>query len=304
MLSNLPFAALRAFEAVVRRSSFQRAADELGVSQSAVSQHVRALEEWTGKRLLVRGARETRPTPAGADLAVAVADGFGRVDEVCRRLRRTAPRGKALAISCLPGFALSWLFPRLIRFDALHPEISLSISTDPNPVDLAAGAADLAIRYGRGHYPGLYVRKLLAETLIPVCAPALLQNGPPLRQPADLAAQTLLVDDLSPVGGRPPTWEFWAAATGVELPQPRRLRRFGQSNMVVQAAIEGLGVALGRDTLVAEALAEGRLVPLFDLAPVASDYSYWFVCPESGLADPAVKSFHDWVLQEAESFNK
>jgi LysR family transcriptional regulator, glycine cleavage system transcriptional activator len=304
MLATLPYAALRAFEAVVRLNGFSRAADELGMSQSAVSQHVRLLEDWTGQRLLVRGARSSHPTDEGRRLAEAVADGLGRIGEICQDLRSRGRGGVTLAVSCLPGFAINWLFPRLIRFDQAHPDISVSISTDPRPVSFAGGEADLAIRYGMGRYPGLHVRRLLGESLTPVCAPSLLAGDPPLREPADLARHTLLVDELKPVGGRLPNWEFWAAQSGVVLPRPARLRRFGQSNMVVQAAVEGLGVALGRDALVVDALADGRLVRPFDLPPVPSDYAFWFVCPEAALERPAIRAFHDWVFAEAAGSDK
>lgn len=304
MLATLPYAALRAFEAVVRLGGFSRAADELGMSQSAVSQHVRLLEDWTGQRLLVRGARGSHPTDEGRRLAGAVAEGLGRIAEVCQDLRSRGRSGVTLAVSCLPGFAINWLFPRLIRFDQAHPDISVSISTDPRPVSFAGGEADLAIRYGMGRYPGLHVRRLLGESLTPVCAPALLAGDPPLHEPADLARHTLLVDELKPVGGRLPNWEFWAAQSGVSLPRPARVRRFGQSNMVVQAAVEGLGVALGRDALVMDALADGRLVRPFALPPVPSDYAFWFVCPEPALDRPAIRAFHDWVFAEAAACNK
>lgn len=304
MLSTLPYAALRAFEAVVRLNGFGRAADELGMSQSAVSQHVRMLEDWTGQRLLVRGARASHPTDEGRRLAEAVAEGLGRIGEVCQELRTRGKDGATLAVTCLPGFAINWLFPRLIRFDQAHPDISVSISTDPRPINFAAGEADVAIRYGMGHYPGLFVRKLLGESLTPVCAPSLLAGDVPLRAPADLARHTLLMDELKPVGGRLPNWDFWAAQSGVVLPRPARVRRFGQSNMVVQAAIEGLGVALGRDALVMDALADGRLVRAFALPPVPSDYAFWLVCPETALARPAVRAFHAWVLAEAADCDK
>jgi LysR family transcriptional regulator, glycine cleavage system transcriptional activator len=304
MLATLPFAALRAFEAVVRLNGFSRAADELGVSQSAVSQHVRLLEDWTGQRLLVRGARASHPTDEGRRLAAAVAEGLGRIGEICQDLRSRSRGGVTLAVSCLPGFAINWLFPRLIRFDQAHPDISVSISTDPRPVNFAGGEADVAIRYGMGRYPGLHVQKLLDEALTPVCAPALLDGALPLRSPADLSHHTLLVDELKPVGGRLPNWDFWAAQLGVVVPRPARLRRFGQSNMVVQAAIEGLGVALGRDALVMDALADGRLVRPFALPPVPSDYAFWFVCPEAALERPAIRAFHDWVFAEATACNK
>lgn len=302
-MPTLPYAALRAFEAVVRLRGFGRAAEELGISQSAVSQHVRMLEDWTGQRLLVRGPRESLPTEDGRRLAEAVAEGLGRISDLCLALRARNSAAEAISISCLPGFAINWLFPRLIRFDQQHPDIAVSISTDSRPVSFADGAVDVAIRYGMGGYPGLYVRKLLDESLVPVCAPALLRGGPPLRGVADLAHHTLLVDDLKPVGGRPPTWAFWAEQSGVTLPRPARMRRFGQSNMVIQAAIEGLGVALGRDALVMDALAEGRLVRPFG-TPVRSDYAFWIVCPETALNAPRLRAFHDWLIAEAEACHK
>lgn len=299
MIATLPFASLRAFEAVVRLNGFSRAADELGMSQSSVSQHVRLLEDWTGQQLMIRGARASHPTDDGRMLAEAVAYGLGRIGEACHDLRGRSRDGITLSISCLPGFAFNWLFPRLIRFDQAHPYISVSISTEPRPISFAKGEADLAIRYGMGRYPGLYVHRLLGESLTPVCASSLLHCEQPLREPADLAHHTLLVDELKPAGGRLPNWDFWAAQSQVSLPRPARMRRFGQSNMVVQAAIEGLGVALGRDALVMDALADGRLVRPFDLPSVPSDYAFWFVCPETALDRAASRAFHDWVLAEA-----
>ena len=304
MLITLPFAALRAFEAVVRLNSFSSAADELGVSQSAVSQHVRVLEDWTGQRLLVRGARASNPTDEGRRLSEAIAEGLGQIGEICQDLRSRSSSGKTLSVSCLPGFAINWLFPRLIHFDQAHPDISVSISTDPRPVNFGTGEADVAIRYGMGRYPGLHVQKLLDEALTPVCAPALLNSSLPLRHPPDLSYHTLLIDELKPVGGRLPNWDFWATQLGTLLPRPARIRRFGQSNMVVQAAIEGLGVALGRDALVMDALTDGRLVRPFELPPVPSDYAFWFVCPEAALERPPIRAFHDWVFAQAQACNK
>ena len=130
MILNLPFSALRAFEAVVRQGGFSAAADELGVSQSAISQHVKALEEWLGQDLLVRGARGSSPTREGEELAQAIAAGLGRISDVCARLRDRTRADKTIVISCLPGFAFTWLFPRLLRFDLAHPDLSISVATD------------------------------------------------------------------------------------------------------------------------------------------------------------------------------
>lgn len=300
MAPVLPYTALRAFEAVARLRGFGRAAEELGVTQSAVSQHVKSLEEWLGQRLLIRGGGRVATTPEGARLAEAVKQGFGQVASICRELREAQAGTLALNISCLPGFAYVWLIPRLIGFDQLHPDIPVSITTTAALTNFTDDDTDLAIRYGLGGYTGLHVERLLTETLFPVCAPELLERGPPLRCVQDLAHHTLLVDDVTDLGGNPPTWEFWGREMGESLPRPARLRRFGQSNMVVQAAERGLGVALGRSPLVADALVRGTLVRPFEGA-VDSLFSYWIVCPHEVLTVPRVRDFRDWLLAEARS---
>ncbi|GGH31178.1 transcriptional regulator, LysR family [Cribrihabitans marinus] len=297
VILNLPYSALRAFEAVVRQSGFSAAADELGVSQSAVSQHVKALEEWLGQDLLVRGARASVPTPDGARLARAIAEGLGRISDVCADLRDRGRTDKTLVISCLPGFAFIWLFPRLMRFDLAHPDMAISIVTDNGRKPSGGAEADVGIRYGLGDYPGLEVERLMGERLFPVCAPALVSGQPPLRALGDLALHTRLEDETLDFGAASPTWDFWARTCGVTLPPARRTRRFGQTNMVVQAAIEGVGVALGREPLVIDALHDGRLVrPLDGIAP--SPLSYWLVCGPEMRRSGKVAVFLDWLRAE------
>jgi LysR family glycine cleavage system transcriptional activator len=298
MLASLPFTALRTFEAVARLRGFGRAAEELGVTQSAVSQQVKSLEEWMGLRLLNRGGGRVVPTEDGARLAVAVAEGFGQVAALCRELRQNRGETLSIGLSCLPGFAYVWLIPRLIGFDQRHPEYPVSISTTAALANFTDDEVDIAVRYGLGRYPGLHVERLLEEQLFPVCAPHLAAEGPPLRSPADMAQHTCLVDDVTDLGASPPTWEFWAAKTGVALPRPARVRRFGQSNMVVQAAERGLGVALGRSPLVADALARGTLVRPFR-GTVRSNFAYWLVCPPDALRSPRIRAFRDWIMDEA-----
>ncbi|MGB3538741.1 MAG: LysR substrate-binding domain-containing protein [Mesorhizobium sp.] len=298
MLPNLPFLALRAFEAVVRLRGFARAAEELGVTQSSVSQHVKVVEEWIGRKLLVRGPRDTVATKEGKLLATAIATGIGQIGDLCDKMRHKGGADPAITVSCLPGFAVNWLFPRLIRFDQLHADTPVSISTDASPLGFATGQSDLAILYGMGNYPGLHVERLMDERLFPVCAPSLLAEGPPLAELADLARHTLLMDELADVGGTPPTWAFWAEETGQTLPKPARVRQFGQTNMVVQAAVQGLGVALGREPLVMDALANGSLVqPLQGVA--LSQYSYWLVCPKVAIKSGRLRRFRDWLVSEA-----
>ena len=298
MILNLPYTSLRAFEVVVRHATFSAAADELKVSQSAVSQHVKILEEWLGQKLITRGARRSSPTPEGTRLARAIADGLGRISDVCEDIRDKKRADDTIVISCLPGFAFVWLFPRLLRFDQTHPELSISITTDTGVTGFGRDQADIGIRYGIGDNPGFHVERLMGELLFPVCAPSLAKGAHPLRKVEDLADHTLLRDELVDTRGTPPSWEFWASENDITLPRPMRTRKFGQSNMVVQAAIEGAGVALGRGPLVQDALLDGRLVRPFPQT-ARSQYNYWLVCARNSHQVKKIKLFIDWIKKEA-----
>lgn len=298
MLLNLPFAALRAFEAVARHGSFSEAADELGVGQSAVSQHVKALEEWLGHDLITRGPKRSLPTRDGARLALSIADGLGQISEVCEDIRDKRRDDKTIVISCHPGFAFIWLFPRLMSFDRAHPDFSISITTDTGLRGVARAEADIAIRYGTGDFPGYGVVPLIHETLSPVCAPGLLNGARPLRSISDLAFHTQIRDEFAPTTTEFPTWEYWARETGHSLPTPARIRSFGQSNMVVQSAIQGDGVAMGRSPLVMDALRDGRLVQPFPQT-AASPLNYWLVYPEDQRRARKIALFLDWIIAEA-----
>lgn len=300
MIRNLPFTTMRSFESVARLGSFSRAAEELNVTQSAVSQHVKALEEWTGCVLLRRGRSGSEPTPEGASLAAAIASGLGQISDLCVQLQSRKQHDLPIVVSSLPGFAVNWLFPRLIGFDQDNPQLPVSIHTKTSGGDLVSSDSDLSIHYGLGNHRGMHVEKLLCETLTPVCAPAFLERIGGLDTVADMARHTLLIDDVFDVGGEPPTWAYWAERTGLTLPRPAKTRRFGQSNMVVQAAIAGYGIALGRSPLVQSALQDGRLVAPFPHV-VESQYSYWIVCPKNSLRSQRVRQFRDWLLDEAKA---
>ncbi|NNE81241.1 MAG: LysR family transcriptional regulator [Silicimonas sp.] len=298
MILNLPYISLRAFEAVSRHGSFSGAADELGVSQSAVSQHVKTLEEWLGHPLMNRGARRSAPTRDGARLARAISEGLGRISEVCEDIRDKRRTDNTIVISCLPGFAFIWLFPRLLTFDLAHPHLTVSITTDTGTTSFTATEVDIGIRYGNGNNPGFVVEPLMGEDLVPVCAPSLLQGEHPLSTVADLAHHTLIRDEFAPFTRNPPSWEYWARANDLKLPRPARTRRFGQSNMVIQAAIEGVGVALGRGPLVIDALMSGRLVRPF-AETARSQLKYWLVCGEAQSEVEKNRLFIDWIKAEA-----
>lgn len=297
MIINLPFAALRAFEAVARHGGFSSAADELGVSQSAISQHVKTLEEWLGQELLIRGPRQSVPTPEGQQLSRAISEGLGQISDVCSSLRDRQKTNKTVIISCLPGFAFNWLFPRLMRFDMAHPDISISIATDTGDRPFTGTDADIGIRYGMGNYPGMHVERLIQERLFPVCAPSLLDGAHGLAAVRDLEKHTLLQDENLAFGTSAPTWAFWAHQAGVTLPHRLHMRRFGQANLVVMAAIAGVGVALGREPLVIDALTDGRLVrPLPQIT--TSPLSYWIVHRPDVSESRKVEEFLKWIRSE------
>lgn len=295
MFKDIPAVpALRAFEAAARLGSFTAAAEELGLTQGAVSQHVKALEKYMDGPLFLRLPRGVVPTPEGRRAAEAVRDGLERI---VAALGPSEPE-RALTVSVLPGFAVKWLFPRLIKFDQQHPEIEVSISTSARPLDFAGGEADLAIRYGRGGYPGLAVEHLLDDDMFPVCSPRLLEGGAPLRGAEDLGDHVLLHDEIKEIDGIRPGWESWFRDCGLRPPEIANHRRFGQSNMVIQAAIEGMGVALGRHPLAIDDLCAGTLVRPFGAA-VPTGFAYYLVCPRGALDRPKVKVFRDWLHAEA-----
>lgn len=273
-MRSLPYPALRAAEAVIRLRSFSRAAEELGMTQSAVSQHVRAMEDWLGRTLILRGGRSCSPTPDGQRLAEAMAEGVGLITAVIDDLRGRENQAQVISVACPPGFAVNWLFPRLLNFDHDHPDLPVSILTQPDQAVFETGRADVAIRYGASGPVGLHAEKLMGEEVYPVCTAEIAKD---LRDPASLAHYTLLTDIHESRKSGAPTWEGWARAVGVELPARPRMRRFSQSNLSIQAALQGAGVALGRGPLVQDALASGALVRPFK-GVAASPLFYWFAC--------------------------
>lgn len=289
-----PMHLLRAFEAAARCGSFTAAAAELGLTQGAVSQSVRALEQRVGRALFRRHSRGNELTYDGQQLLEGVCDALERLGSA---LRSTAA-DRTLTVSVLPGFAVKWLFPRLIRFDQQYPEIEVSITTSAQLLTFNNGEADISIRYGRGNYPGLVVERLLDESMYPVCSPGLLAGDLPLGDVEDLRHHLLLHDEIKEIDGIQPGWASWFRQVGVTPPKIPNNRRFGQSNMVIQAAIEGLGVALGRSPLTSDDLAGGQLVRPFGPA-VPSGFSYYLVCPRAALDSPKVRVFRDWLLSES-----
>ncbi|MDP6708403.1 MAG: transcriptional regulator GcvA [Alphaproteobacteria bacterium] len=286
-----PLNALRAFEAAARHLSFTRAADELAVTQAAVSHQVKALEGWLGLKLFDRQNRTIYLTRNGQAYLPAVREAFDILAEATRRLAGQEARG-VLSVSAVPSFAAKWLVPRLADFRRRHPEIDVRISANDRLIDFARDDVDLAIRMGNGEWPGLAAVFFMDEDLFPVCAPALLEGPHPLRRPEDLAHHTLLHDDMRQ------DWRTWLTAAGVEGIDPEPGPGFTDSSMVIQAAVEGQGVALGRSALASSDLAAGRLVKPFEVRLPAS-FAYYIVYPAAAAEQPKVKAFTDWLLETA-----
>ncbi|MEQ8967924.1 MAG: transcriptional regulator GcvA [Azospirillaceae bacterium] len=299
MAQRLPaLNALRAFEAAARHLSFAKAAAELHVTPAAISHQVKALEEDLGVPLFRRFNRQVLLTDAGQALAPGVRDGIDAMRAAVEQVNAICCRGP-LTVTVPPSMASKWLLPRLERFRAREPEVDVRISATDRIVDLMHEDVDLAVRYGAGDYPGLVVEKLLDEKVFPVCAPALLEGPDPLRTPDDLARHTLLHDFTHGGSAGYPTWRMWLTAAGVvDAVDPDRGPAYDPSSMVVQAAVEGEGVALGRSVLVAADLAAGRLVKPFE-GEIEVAFAYWVVMPPNREGLPRVAAFKDWLMTEA-----
>ncbi len=286
-----PLNALKAFEAAARHESFTRAADELCVTQGAVSHQVKALEAELGLKLFNRQRQRLVITEAGRSYLATVRDALDRIADGTERLLRRQNTG-VLTVSTSPNFAAKWLVHRLSRFAQEHPAIDLRVSASLHHIDFAREDIDVAIRHGDGNESGLHVTRLCAEELFPVCSPALL-NGRRRLDPADLKAAVLLhVNDRQ-------DWKKWLDAAGINDVDLSRGPILNQASMAIDAAVDGQGLALARTALAVWDLVAGRLVRPFRLAlPVP--YAYWIVCPKATAKLPKIAAFSDWLLAQAE----
>ena len=281
---------LRAFDAAARHLSFTRAAAELNVTQTAISHQIRRLEAQLGVRLFVRRNRALLLTREAQGYLPAVRTAFEDLRRATARLQRP-DRDELLTVSTSASLAATWLDTRVATFQDAHPTVEVRITTSTHLVDFQREEVDMAVRYGRGHWPGLRAQWLMAEDIFPVCSPSLLQGPRPLRCPEDLAHHTLLHASVSRED-----WRLWLTAAG--LPVSLALRRglnFDQSFMALQAAMEGLGVALGRTRLVERDIAAGRLIVPFDVI-LPSDAGFYIVAPEETADAPKIRLFRDWLV--------
>jgi len=285
-----PLNALKAFEAAARSESFTRAAEELNVTQGAVSHQVKALEESFGLKLFDRQRRRLVLTTSGRDYLSVIRDAFDHIAVGTERLLQRAGSG-VLTVSTSPDFAAKWLVNRLSRFTEKHPEVDLRVSAATHYADFARDDVDIAIRHGDGNWPGLDVEQLYSEELFPVCSPKLVAASGRTIEVADLLKFPLLrLEDAK-------NWARLFEAAGLKAPiGPGPV--LNRASMLIDAAIDGQGVALARTALAAWDLINGRLVRPVDVSLTVAK-TYWIVCPKPVRRLPKIASFRKWVLEEA-----
>jgi LysR family glycine cleavage system transcriptional activator len=294
-----PLNSLRAFEAAARHLSFKEAAQELNVTPAAIGHQVKGLEDRLGIQLFRRLNRALLLTEDGQACLPELREGFAKLASAVETLRRRGTRS-ILTATVAPSLAAKWLIPRLHRFRAEYPEISVRLDTDLKELDLIRDGIDLGIRFGAGTYPGLRTDRLMGEELVPVCSPALMEGPTALRAPEDLRHHTLLhiegeTEDVSWAD-----WPTWLRAADCSHVEATAGPRFSQSLMAVQAAIEGQGVALAPQSIVADDLAAGRLLkPFADLPGHPTAFAFYIVSPRHVANAPKVAAFRAWVMAEA-----
>ncbi len=293
-----PLELLRSFEAAARLLSFTLAAGELSLTQSAVSRQIQQLESSVGVLLFERRHRALALTDAGRVMQRAVVDSLERLRDATARLR-AAPTLRQVSITSTPGFASFWLIPRLARFTAAHPEVDVRVSATLDVLELESSRIDVAIRFvptSRGVGPALF-----EESVVPLCAPQLVDSGPhPLRLPADLAHHTLLTIDTPGAQAKTADWEPWQAIMGVDELNMKNTVRFTLYTDAVNAAVAGQGVVIGRLPLLKDMLQQGRLVAPFGQS-ASSRRGYYVETARRAANNPDAQDFVRWVRAEADA---
>ena len=292
MTARLPsLNGLRAFEAAARHLSFTLAASELNVTQTAISHQIRRLEEELGIRLFIRQNRALALTPEARDYLPGVRAAFNDLRLATDRLLRKED-DKVLTVSTLASLAAKWLLPRLTDFQEQHPGIDVRITTSTSLVDFQRDNVDAAIRYGRGQWPGVRADWLMADELFPVCSPSLLRGDKPLRRPEDLRNHPLLHTS----NANSDDWRLWLTAAGLPVDIARQPGiTFDMIFITIQAAIDGIGVAMGRTSYVQDDIAKGRLVVPFKIA-LPADAGFYLVAPEGRREPPKLAAFRQWIV--------
>lgn len=287
-----PLAAVRAFEAAARHMSFTKAADELGMTQAAVSYQIKLLEERVGAPLFLRRPRQVTLTEIGRRLAPQVRQAFETLSAAFAETR--AGTGETLAITTVATFGSNWLAPRIGSFQVAHPKLAVRLDTSSHWVDFTREEMDVAIRVGRGRWPGLVTHRLMALTFTPMLSPQLAESIGGVEEPADLL-------DLPIIGPGDPWWAMWLEAAGLPPAsvegRPKNL--LGSQANEAQAALAGQGVAMLTPEFFATELASGRLIQPFDLLGRDED-CFWLAYPGSRRNAPKIAAFRAWILSEME----
>jgi len=296
---------IRAFEAVARLLSFRAAADELHLTQSAISRQIRSLEVELDAVLFLRGTRHVELTGDGALLLRAVIPALERLDTGVRQIRQARGR-KIVSVTTFASFSSLWLIPRLEAFQRFHPDIDIRISASDSLVDLDEPDIDLALRYCTPEQAPAGAERMFGETLTPAISPWLAEQiaqgqAPPLARAADLAGHTLAEEDNQLASTEYVSWRQWLRLHGQAALQPRRWLYFNFTYQQVQAALAGQAVTLARVALVAEHLARSELIePFGATGRIDSPYAYWLVASSQGRTRAEVRQFTQWVLAQAE----
>lgn len=287
-----PLSAIQGFEAAARRLSFKAAAEELNLTQSAVSHQVRSLEDFLGVKLFTRATNRIALTSAGERYLAEVSDVLAQLRSGTAQLQGREET-ETLAVHGTPAFIARWLTPRLERYRRRHPNVGVKLTTGLPPTDFAGGAIDIVIHWGQEPLPGVRVDPFLASARTPVCSPAYLRRHGPMNAPGALLKQTLLHDVVQD------GWPGWFERAGVDFSGPDLGPRFEHCDLTYNAAERGQGVALAYTALIGREIAEGRLVPIF---PIETDpvVIYSFACQEARSAVPKIAGFRSWLLDEIE----
>ena len=288
-----PLNSLRSFEAAGRHLSFTLAAQELSVSQAAVSQQVKALEQQLGVHLFRRLPRQLSLTMAGETLLPVVSESLDLIASAVTAIRDN-PGKEKLSVRLAPSFAAKWLSPRLRTFQDENPDIGLVLNHSNKAVDFRHSDIDLAITYGTGDWSDVVAERVLSIDFFPVCSPDYIRSDRPLDDAGELSHYTLLHDTTYE------NWAKWLKLAGADDVNPRHGTILDDTNVLIQAAIDGQGIALGSTIFVAEHLENKRLIRPFGQV-LDSEYAYYIVCPEAYLQRPAVKAFRDWIIGEREA---
>jgi LysR family transcriptional regulator, glycine cleavage system transcriptional activator len=288
--------ALHAFEVTARLRSVSSAARELHVTASAVSHQIKRLEESLGVRLLERYNKQVTLTEAGAAYYQAISSGFEQISRATERLQHN--RQQVVSVTTVPPFAIKWLVRRLASFHQRYPDVEVRLGSTYRLLDLRHGEYDLGVRWGQGDWSGLHTKRLMGETIQPVCSPRYLAAAKRLRSPADIHKHKLLSTRV--VRG---DWRIWADLHGIPPPIVSKGLHFDESLGAIQAAIDGLGVALGPTALVYDDIKGGQLVaPLSD--PIRLNEAYFVTYAERAIENPAAISFRDWLVETCEAFER